>query len=264
MKTSQQEPYADWGSAQYLDTVSRQPDVQAYKRHTFTLLGAQAGHHLLDVGCGTGEDIRALARLVGSSGRVVGLDIREELIDEACKRTADTDLPIEYCIGDVYRLSFSDNTFDGCRADRVFQHLLHPDKALKEMIRVVRPGSSVVVADPDWETLVIDVSDRAVTRRILKFNCDTFAHGWIGRQLPGLFQQAGLREIITVPFTYMVTDFALAECLFSLQHTAKKVQAAGLITNSEVIAWLDDFTRAGQENHFFGALTLFIVGGRKP
>ena len=97
------------------------------------------------------------------------------------------------------------------------------------MIRVVRPGSSVVVADPDWEILVIDVSDRAVTRRILKFNCDTFSHGWIGRQLPGLFQQAGLREIITVPFTYMVTDFALAECLFSLQHTAKKVQAADLI-----------------------------------
>jgi trans-aconitate methyltransferase len=96
MKISQQEPYADWGSAQYLDTVSRQPEVQAYKCYTFTLLGVQAGHHLLDVGCGTGEDVRALARLVGSNGRVVGLDIREELFDEACKRTADTDLPIEY------------------------------------------------------------------------------------------------------------------------------------------------------------------------
>lgn len=260
---SQQEPYTDWGSAQYLDTVSRQPDVQAYKRHTFTLLGVQAGHHLLDVGCGTGEDVRALARLVGSNGRVVGLDIREELIDEACKRTADTDLPIEYCIGDVYRLSFSDNTFDGCRADRVFQHLSDPHKALVEMIRVVRSGSSVVVADPDWETLVIDAANRAVTRRILNFNC-SFAHGWMGRQLPGLFRRAGLREVTIIPITHVVTDFALANHLFFLQDTVKEAQAAGLITNSEAIAWLDDLTRASGEGYFFSALTLFVVGGRKP
>jgi ubiquinone/menaquinone biosynthesis C-methylase UbiE len=260
---SQQEPYADWGSAQYLDTVSRQPDVQAYKRHTFTLLGVQAGHHLLDVGCGTGEDVRALARLVGSNGRIIGLDIREELIAAARKRIADTDLPVEYYVSDVYRLNFADNAFDGCRADRVFQHLSDPHKALMEMIRVVRSESSVVVADPDWETLVIDAADRAVTRRILNFNC-SFAHGWMGRQLPGLFRRAGLREVTTIPVTHVVTDFALADYLFFLQDAVKEAQAAGLITNSEAIAWLDDLTKASGEGYFFSALTLFVVGGRKP
>jgi ubiquinone/menaquinone biosynthesis C-methylase UbiE len=262
VKINQQEPYADWGHTQYLDTVSRQPDVQAYKHHTFTLLGVQAGHHLLDVGCGTGEDVRALARLVGSNGRVVGLDIREELIAEARKRAADTE--VKFYVGDIYRLNFADNTFDGCRADRVFQHLSDPHKAVVEMMRVVRSGSSVVVADPDWETLVIDSADRAVTRRILNFNCSFFAHGWMGRQLPGLFRRAGLREVTTIPVTHVVTDFALADHLFFLQDTVKEAQAAGLITNSEVIAWLDDLTRASREGCFFSALTLFVVGGRKP
>jgi hypothetical protein len=77
---------------------------RAYKHHTFTLLGMQAGHHLLDVGCGTGEDVRALARLVGSNGRVVGLDIREELIAEARKRAADTE--VEFYVGDIYTRLF--------------------------------------------------------------------------------------------------------------------------------------------------------------
>jgi ubiquinone/menaquinone biosynthesis C-methylase UbiE len=260
---SQQKPCADWGSIDYLDGVSEQIDVQMYRRHSFTLLDVQVGHHLLDVGCGTGEDVRALAQLVGNNGRVVGVDIREQLIAEAHDRIAGTDFPLEYRVGDIYRLDFPDSTFDGCRADRVFQHLTEPHRALAEMIRVARSGASVVAADPDWETFVIDAPDRAVTRRILDFNSDTFAHGWMGRQLPGLFKQAELREITIVPVTHVVTDFALADYLFFLQDTAESAQAAGVITHAEAIAWLDDLTQTSQEGRFFSALTLFVVGGRK-
>jgi ubiquinone/menaquinone biosynthesis C-methylase UbiE len=51
-----------------------------------------------------------------------------------------------------------------------------PRKALAEMKRVVKLGGYVVVDDPDWETMVVDTSDRAVTRKI-RWLTDLEEHG---------------------------------------------------------------------------------------
>jgi ubiquinone/menaquinone biosynthesis C-methylase UbiE len=89
----------------YLDTVSAQESIQALKRRSFALLDVQPGAHLLDVGCGTGDDVRILGQLVGSRGRVVGVDHSETMITEARKRAEGVNLPIEYQVGDAQHLA---------------------------------------------------------------------------------------------------------------------------------------------------------------
>ncbi len=54
----------------YLDTLRASNFGQFYKRQSFDLLDVQAGHHVLDVGCGPGDDVRALAERTGASGGV--------------------------------------------------------------------------------------------------------------------------------------------------------------------------------------------------
>src|SRR5207244_6702239 len=134
-----------------------------------------------------GDDVRTLAQTVGSKGRVVGVDSSETLVAEARKRTQGTNLPVEFYAGSIYKLEFADNTFDGCRADRVFMHLDNPKQALAEMVRVGKKQGTVYVYDPDWETLVVDASEHAVTRKVLNYNCDDTRNGWIGGQLAGKF-----------------------------------------------------------------------------
>ena len=80
----------------YLDQASAGESTKVFKRHTFALMGAREGSHLLDAGCGTGEDVRALAQLVGTQGRVVGLDSSEIMIAEARKRSDELTLPVEF------------------------------------------------------------------------------------------------------------------------------------------------------------------------
>src|SRR5258708_7659778 len=109
---------------QYLDAATAQ--IQSWKQHSFALLAITPGAQLLDVGCGTGDDGQALARMVGDTGRVIGIDSSETLIAEARTRAEGTGLPVEYRTGDAHQLDFPAQTFDGCRAERVFVHLENP------------------------------------------------------------------------------------------------------------------------------------------
>jgi ubiquinone/menaquinone biosynthesis C-methylase UbiE len=119
----------------YLDTANSIQHFQSYKRKTYASMKVEQGHCVLDVGCGAGEDVLALAQIVGDTGRVVGIDNSETMIAEARKRAEGFGGRVEFRLGDAHNLDFADNIFDGCRADRVFQHLEEPKQALSEMIR---------------------------------------------------------------------------------------------------------------------------------
>ncbi|MFN8515682.1 MAG: methyltransferase domain-containing protein [Thermomicrobiales bacterium] len=248
----------------YLDQLMALEDMRRYKRESYALVGARPGARLLDLGCGAGDDARAIARLVAPGGQVIGLDSSARMIDAARERAARDSLPIEFVVGDLYQLAYPDASFDGVRADRVFQHLPDRPKALAEAIRVLRPGGTVVVSDPDWETLVLDLPDRTLIRKFAHFRCDGYYGGWTGRELPRLFRDAGLTDIAAHPFTVVIDDFALADQIYLLHGYAEKAHAAGALTAAELATWQAHLAAAASAPTFFTAFTGFTVSGRKP
>ena len=254
----------DVGSfVRYLDAVTNLDAVRRYKLRTFELLGVHVGDRVLDLGCGNGDDVRELAEVVGPLGVALGIDKSEGLIQEAMARTGSTGPPIEFCVGDAHHLELSSDSFDGCRADRTFQHLHTPDRALRELLRVTRPGGRVVVSDIDWETLVIDAS-RPMTRSVANFLCDDCQQGWIGRQLPRLFHDAGFVDVHVEPATIVVTDHGIADAVFSLSTTADRLRHAGIASDAEVEAWSSELQTAARRGVFFSSASGFTVCGRKP
>src|SRR5262245_43792070 len=85
----------------YLASVSALEMAQAYKRQSLALLRVGAGGHVLDVGCGRGDEVRAIAALVGPTGRAVGVDASAAMIAEATALAAAAALPGEYHVGDI-------------------------------------------------------------------------------------------------------------------------------------------------------------------
>jgi ubiquinone/menaquinone biosynthesis C-methylase UbiE len=249
----------------YLDTISATEFVRSYKRKAFEMLGVRQGARLLDVGCGTGDDVIALARMVGPTGKVTGLDKNPTVIAEGWRRLEGKGLPAEFQIGDVHHLGFPDDTFDCCRSDRAVQHMDDPERAIAEMIRVLRPGGRVVISEPDWETLVIDSSDRSVTRRVVNFMCDRIVrHGWIGRQLPRLFKQARLADVEVKADVFIITDLTSADRIWGLRRHAKRAQQAGVITEDEMAGWFEELERADKAGLTFTSALGFLACGRKP
>ena len=244
----------------FLDAACAEASFQAYKRHSFALLGPCEGRRLLDVGCGAGDDARTLSALVGAGGSVVAVDGSRTMIDEAQRRAAGVGLPVEFRVADAHQLDFPDNSFDGARCDRTFMHLEEPRRALAEMIRVTRPGGAVVVYEVDFETAVVD-ADRTLGRKVVNCWCDGFRDGWLGRKVPRLFLEAGLRDVAVYPHTLRLTYFLASQMVGPA--TVERALATGVLTADEARTWLDQLETAEQAGKFFATLGGYLVVGRK-
>jgi ubiquinone/menaquinone biosynthesis C-methylase UbiE len=248
----------------YLDNFRGLEWAHAYKLRSFEYLNIEPGDSILEVGCGAGDDSLALAQMVGPNGRVVGIDAGEDMISEAKKRAENSNLPVEFFVQDACDLDFPDNTFDGCRADQVFQHVGDPRKGVSEIIRVARPGARIVICDPDWETLAIDSANKAVTRKIVNYRCDVFRSGWIGRRLAGLFKSLGLVDVFVNADVFVITDLSLANKLWRLRETAERATEAGAISEQDASDWISQLEEADRNGLFLGAVTGFAAVGQKP
>jgi SAM-dependent methyltransferase len=246
----------------YLDTVGSTAAARAYRRRILDALELAAGDHVLDVGCGTGDEVRAMARVVGASGRAVGVDLSEALIREAGARAQGDAPAVELEVADAHALPFADASFSVTRAERTFQHLADPRRALGEMVRVTRAGGRVLVAEPDWQTLVVDGGDQRVTRAVVDFHCESIRHGWIGRQLAGLFRDARLAEIRVSAETMIVPDLALADAVFGLRASARQAAHAGILAETEADQFIAALEHRAATGAFFAAITGFVVVGK--
>ena len=106
----------------FLDEGNKIPDIVSSKPIILSGLRLTGGERVLDLGCGLGDDTFEIARVVGSRGRAVGVDVSETIILEARRRAASLDLAVELEVGDAQALRFDDGVFDACRTERMLMH----------------------------------------------------------------------------------------------------------------------------------------------
>jgi demethylmenaquinone methyltransferase/2-methoxy-6-polyprenyl-1,4-benzoquinol methylase len=102
-----------------------------------------AGGSAVDVACGTGKVSVSLARRVGPTGRVVGVDFAPRMIDRA-RRARRSAANVEFVVGDAMALPLPDATFDAATIAFGMRNLPDYRRGFAEMARVVRPGGRVV------------------------------------------------------------------------------------------------------------------------
>jgi ubiquinone/menaquinone biosynthesis C-methylase UbiE len=245
----------------YLDEASNQ--FRAVKAAARSLLALKSNEKVLDVGCGTGDDAHELAAIVAPDGLAIGVDKSKSMIDEARRRVQGFPLPLQFELGEVEHLPWKSNHFDACRADRLLQHLLDPDEALNEMVRVLRPGGRIVVVDRDWGMVALDSADPVTTQAVLDRACAGIRNGWIGRKLYRLFRKGGLSEIHVETYSINLTSFEKANALLDLQIVTDHAVSGGHIAQQAANAWVEDLLERNRLGTFFATLTLYVAFGRK-
>lgn len=246
-----------------LTLIDSLPFFAECKRESYDLLAATPGSRILEVGCGLGDDAAALAGRVAPGGSVVAVDGSQAMVEAARSRHGDV-AGLSFDVADATQLPYDDGVFDGCRIDRVLQHIPDPGAAIREMARVLRPGGVLVAFDNDWETLTIDSSDRTMTRTVLNAWCDRFPSGWIGRQMVALFLDAGLVDVEAFPKTMVSNDLDVADRVFSFFATADGLVKAGAVSGDQADRWRHELRDADAAGRFFTSYTGFLVSATRP
>ena len=222
--------------------------IDAYKRRTWELL--RDAKLVLDVGCGPGDDVLALG-----VHRCVGVDRSSTMCARASERGATA------MRADAEALPFRSSTFSGVRSDRTLQHVDDPEAALQEMLRVVQSGAAVVVADPDQESLVIQVPGvrRSVLDRLKALRRDVgYRHGrWIS-EAPSILERLGADVTSVEPFALIIRDPTEA---FGLPTWPAHWQETGGFTDDELSEW--SRAMAAPSPGFLYSLTFLVVAARK-
>jgi ubiquinone/menaquinone biosynthesis C-methylase UbiE len=251
---------------QVLEEADLAPGWAELRQTWLDYSGVRPGDCVLDVGCGTGVVTRNLTQRVGRQGRVVGIDPSTRLIEKALRRAEEEGLKdrIEFRCADGAALPFSDESFDLVVASAVFGHVPNGMEVLKEMVRVARPGGTVLAFDHDIDMIVINAADRDLTRRIVHAYCDRyFTSGWAGRELYAMFREAALEEIQVLPLMHTSTQFEpyWKRMVERLSTVAIKT---GVVSEQEAGVWRGDLERKGHEGRFFASRSYFCLRGRTP
>lgn len=127
----------------------------AWRRFTARKAGLEPGGSVLDVATGTGDLAFDLAEVVGSTGRVVGLDFTEEMLVRARAKADKLGLAdvCRFVQGNALELPFEDAQFDAATIAFGLRNVVDRERCLLEMRRVVKPGGRVLVLEfsqPVW------------------------------------------------------------------------------------------------------------------
>jgi len=256
--------YLGYVNPEYLNWLAKQ--VNQVKEKSYQSMQIQKGHCVLDVGCGPATDTLSLAKLVGASGLVYGVDFDHDMVKKANKKAANEDISgqVFHQHANAQLLPFKDNHFDSCRSERLFQHLHSPEEALSEMVRVTKPEGWVTVVDADFTNLSIDTSEISIERRLAQLRIDKVVNnGSAGRQLYRLFNQAGLTNLSVEMFSYPITDYRTMRMALGFDELEKFAIETNVLSVEELGNWHKTLERADDEGIFFASLSHIMVTGQK-
>jgi arsenite methyltransferase len=248
-------------TADKLIAAYKTPDMERQRDETLRRLGLKPGERVVDIGCGPGFLCESMAVAVGPSGRVVGIDISQDLLDFATKHKSSD--PVEYRAGNATALPVDAGQFDIAVSTQVIEYVADVEAALREMARVLRPGGRAFIVDTDFDSWVWHAADAERMALIMngwEMHC---ADPRLPRTLIPRLRAAGFKIVDVEGYpiintTYRPNDFS---------HGLSRLIADFLLNrgfDKRILdAWLIDLSETEKRNESFFSLNRYFFSVEK-
>lgn len=233
-------------------------DAGFYEKFTRTLRPGRPGGRVLDVGCGVGQVVAALAR---EGFEAHGVDVASANIDRAREGSP------RCLLYDGRRLPYRDDTFDVVGALNVLEHVEDPETFVSEAARVCVPGGRVVLSSPnflrflgwrDYHPRMRGVANKWRNLRAL------LARRRQMRRDPALVRFERMQPIIKTPFTPDDDAIVCTNALdieFFLRRNGCVIEVSAC-TDRTVPPWLEFLLNATPLR--YGLFNAFVVARKQP
>jgi 2-polyprenyl-3-methyl-5-hydroxy-6-metoxy-1,4-benzoquinol methylase len=158
--------------------------------------GIGPGHRILDLGSGMGDVAMVAARLVGSSGEVVGIERDPNSTAVAAARAAEAGFHnVSFTQTDASQITCH-KPFDAAVGRFILQFLPDPAAVLRSLAKLLRPGGVVAFLEPQWSPYLDLLRPFPLSFACASVACEAFHRSGVrtdlGLDLHGTFQRAGL------------------------------------------------------------------------
>jgi ubiquinone/menaquinone biosynthesis C-methylase UbiE len=252
-------------NAEELERLKMQATIAiTIEKEVWRNAGLRPGMKVLDLACGPGFISCELAKLAGE-GHVTGVDISEELIAVAHQAKASEKVGnAAFSTGNVYELTLPENSFDFVYARFLFQHLEKPQLALKNILRVLKPGGILCVLDIDDNWTSFAPESGAFVKFIRKAGAGQKRKGGnrlIGSQLFGMLNEAGFKNVSTKIRPITTEDLGVR--MFLGVAVLFRMEMLNKLQKLLALPQLRKIKSAAQDPHAWGSVGVFVTTGTK-
>jgi len=241
------------------------PDTQAFLKRA----GLREGMHVADIGCGVGIVSQWIASQVGPSGSVVGVDASAEQVQTATQLARQAGFTnLQFHTASAYATGLPYGTFDMVFCRFLLMHLAQPEKALREMVALLKPAGVLAVEDGDFTAAFCWPPSPAYERCFELYRAAGAQQGadfTIGRKLFSLVCELGLHAV-QVNLAQPIFSDGSQKLLpsWTIEEATENLIAADLASREEINDLCRQLRRlADDKTVVFGMARMMQVWGTK-
>ena len=212
-------------------------------------LQTQAGDTIIDVGCGAGHLLPHLAKAVGDSGTIYGLDPSKSQLSQASKRCSEFE-NIKLIERNADDSQLQSDCCHSATSTQALEYIPDVDIGLDEITRILKPGGAFVNISILWDHFKFHGAEQKLNEKIheaFRAHCN---HQMLPMELHGKLKRRGFKNIRNQALAFVITK----RDENSPAHYSEAVMANFVLTQgvskTEVSDWISQLEKAEQHGRF--------------
>ncbi|MFV1878640.1 methyltransferase domain-containing protein [Nioella sp.] len=238
-------------------------DLTRRRQASFDALKPSPCDTIIDIGCGNGLLTAELARAVGPTGRIIGIDPSKDMLKAGQDRCLGHD-NVEFAEGLANDLPVSDRAADRAVSVQVFEYIDDVDSAQEDAMRCLKPGGRLVISDVHFGSFIWHSDNPERISKVVASWDKHFVSGTLPERLPGILKAKGHKVDAVTPFTMTDHELEPDGIVIVMMHLMKQTAISNShIEEVEAQAWFNEQQTLSDEGRFFLSITQFVVVARK-